>query len=439
MAQEEELPQFPAQKIIESLKSGIPNINSISSINVDIPARKMWFDDVTRDLESYIKSGGSKVRFISGSYGNGKTHLLSMIKQKAKEMQYAVSYVTAECVRMNRYDELYREIMKNLEVKNRQENVFKFLIENKALAIKEEVKEAFEDRNQFELSKEVRRKIKEFAGNLAKSSANFQSAIKHYMTNFVEASNQKDWEAENETILRWFHGEKLPLREVRLFQIYALNDKDNARESIKSLTDIVRALGFAGIIILIDEAERILTQSKTVAQAAYNNIRHLLDSVDGGGEINHAESCYIFIASTVEMLREKNGYQSYTALYDRIKTGLAGEYLGNLINPRAIIIDLENELAQVKIEDLEEIIRKIIRIHGIAYQWEPSEYFDSDVIHEVAQRAFEFRAQKAPLRASVELMVEILDIGQFNPDHLKSLNVRKFVLKSDTIKTSLWE
>lgn len=435
------LNQFTAQQVIESLKSGIPNINSIFSINVDINARKLWFDDISKDMNGYIKNGGSKVRFINGRYGNGKTHILSMIKYESKKLNYVVSYVSAECVKLSRYDELYREIIKNLETKDRQENVFKFLIENYVIGIKKRLEHEYDDEeDQMGFSKELKRRIKEFTGKLTKSSANFQSALKHYMVNFIEAPTQKDWESENETILRWFNGEKIPLKDLRPFQIYALNDKDNARESIKALSDILKIMGFSGIIVLIDEAERILTQSKTVAQTAYNNIRHLLDSVDGGGEINHAESCYIFIASTPEMLNEKNGYQSYTALYDRIKPGLAAKsFSKDLINPRAIIVDLENDNAQVKVEDLEKIINKIITIHSIAYEWEPEKIIKEGTVSQIAKRAYDYSEQKAPLRATVEMMVEMLDIGQNNNEYLKNFNPKDYSFKPDNVTSSLWD
>jgi len=431
------LTEFQSQEIIESLKSGIPNISAVSYINVDIAARKLWFDDIVNNLENFIKKGGSKVRFINGQYGNGKTHLLSMIKHKAKELNYAVSYVNAEDIKLSRYDELYKGIIKYLETKDNKDNVFKILIEKFSLKIKQDVEKQFDDSDdQSEYHKEIKRKIKDFLSKLTKCSANFQSALKNYMINYIEAPNEKDWENENETILRWFSGEKLPLKEIRAFQIYALNDKDNARESIKAVIDILKNIGYSGLVILVDEAERILSQSPTVSKNAYNNIRHILDSADGGGEINHAESCYIFIASTPEMLDDKKGYKSYPALYDRIKQGLASKTFENLINPRANIVDLEKDEAQVQEENLIEIMDKIIKIHSIAYDWIPPEKIISKrSIKELAKKSYNIRSQMAPLRATVKMMVEILDIAQSHP----SFEPNDYILKPDTQEIKLWD
>jgi len=429
-----------AENIINSLRSGIPNINSIMHINVDITARKQWLDDIKRDLDSYIKNGYSKVRFINGRYGNGKTHLMNLIKHYAKDLNYVVSSISAESVRLNRYDELYSAIIKNLEIKDRTQNVFKYLIENFVITKKHDLEEKHGTDDQDRIVKDTKTLIKHFTDGLNKSSYNFKNALLKYMNNFIEASPNDDWQVNNETIMRWFHGEKLPSKDIRCYNIYALNDKDNSRDSIKSLCDIVVNLGFNGLLILIDEAERILSQSINVAKNANNNIRHILDSVDGGAEANPSEYCYILIASTPEMMSDKEkGFRSYTALWDRISNGLSGDQFSEYINPKAIIVDLEHAKAQVKIEDLDKILRKIIQIHGKAFTWDAEKIFNERIVSTISKKAYDSIKQNSPLRTAVRRIIEILDLTFNDNSFINTFDASSYNFKPDAPKYSKWD
>lgn len=429
-----------AENIIVSLRAGTPNINSIIHINVDIEARKAWLDDVKRDLDKYIMNGYSKVRFIKGDYGVGKTHSMSLIMHYARENNYAVSYISADQVRLNRYDEIFSAIVRNLEIKGRKENTLKFLLENFVNKTRRELESRHGLNDQDFIVSETKKRISEFIEQMQKTTYDFKNAMLNYMFNFLEMPSGKDWQTDNENVLRWFSGMKVPLKELKELRIYSLNDKDNSRDSIKSLADIIVNFGFKGMLIVIDEAEQVLYQSTNAAKMANNNIRHILDSVDGGGETHYAERCYILVASTAEMMSNpEKGFKSYTALWDRIGSVLNEPQFAEFINPRSIIIDLDHQKAKVTQADLKKIIDNIIRIHAIAYEWEPGRVINEKIIEGITKKAFDLLKRNTPLRASVKMIIEILDLTNNDNSFIKKFDPSGYVFKPERQNYSKWD
>jgi hypothetical protein len=77
-----ELKPFQARAIIEELRKGSVPVEYVPVFTV---GRQKWLAYIEDDLENYIAEGGAKVRFISGDYGDGKTHFMSVIRHLARK------------------------------------------------------------------------------------------------------------------------------------------------------------------------------------------------------------------------------------------------------------------------------------------------------------------------------------------------------------------
>ncbi len=86
----EQLQPFEARSIIEELRKGSVPIEYVPLFTV---GRRNWLEFIEDDLEHYISQGGTKVRFISGDYGDGKTHFMSLVRHLAMVKGFAVSFV----------------------------------------------------------------------------------------------------------------------------------------------------------------------------------------------------------------------------------------------------------------------------------------------------------------------------------------------------------
>ena len=99
-----------AERIIESLRYGVPPVGHIRAFTVGR-------DDELQRLERSLDGSGALL--IRANYGAGKTHLLRIIREMALEAGFAVSLVTVraqEGVRFNRMDTIFGAVCQEMEV-----------------------------------------------------------------------------------------------------------------------------------------------------------------------------------------------------------------------------------------------------------------------------------------------------------------------------------
>src|SRR4029453_14416683 len=108
----EQLQPVEARTIIEHLRRGSVPVEQGPRFTV---GRGGWLGIIEDDLAHYIGAGGTKVRFLNGDYGDGKTHFLSVIQHMVQQARFAVSFVvlTRE-VPMHKFELVYREIVSRL-------------------------------------------------------------------------------------------------------------------------------------------------------------------------------------------------------------------------------------------------------------------------------------------------------------------------------------
>src|SRR5918996_5587570 len=108
----QDLKAVEARAIMESLRRGSVPVEQVPYFTV---GRERWLSLIEDDLTQYIAAGGTKVRFLNGDYGDGKTHFLSVIQHLVRRENFAVSFVvlTRE-VPMHKFELVYREIAAQL-------------------------------------------------------------------------------------------------------------------------------------------------------------------------------------------------------------------------------------------------------------------------------------------------------------------------------------
>ncbi|MBP9599427.1 MAG: DUF2791 family P-loop domain-containing protein, partial [Desulfobacter sp.] len=108
-----ELEPFQARSIIEELRKGSVPVEYVPVFTV---GRQKWLSYIEDDLENYIAQGGAKVRFISGDYGDGKTHFMSVVRLLAMEKGFAVSFVVlTRDVPIHKFETVYQSIVRQLQ------------------------------------------------------------------------------------------------------------------------------------------------------------------------------------------------------------------------------------------------------------------------------------------------------------------------------------
>src|SRR6266511_2040072 len=110
MAAIETLETEIAEAIVEKLRNGIPPRRYVSLYSV---GEDEFLDGVRRrHLES--ASGAGRIRFISGSWGAGKTHFLRLLREKAFAANYLVATVelSRDETPFNKFEEVFYRIIR---------------------------------------------------------------------------------------------------------------------------------------------------------------------------------------------------------------------------------------------------------------------------------------------------------------------------------------
>lgn len=388
------LKPFQTRAIIEELRKGTVPMEYVHLFTV---GRKKWFSFIEDDFDNYISQGGSKVRFISGDYGDGKTHFMSLTRHLAMEKNFAVSFVilTRE-VPIHKFEIVYQTIVRQLKgcfkgigIRNMLEAWLDDLdsMENKDKNLKRE-----DNRNI--LAAELR--------DIQGMDINFANGLIALVNNRF-ASIKDDMEDNRETdleiLMHWFEGGKVTKKELKLFQIYEFLNKTNSRQLLNSLILFLRYTGHKGLILLMDEMETVMALSTSIRNAAYENVRLLIDNSES------SEYIHIFFSIIPEILNAEKGFKSYDALWSRIRS--IGD--STSLNYRGVLIDIHR--TPLKTQELIELGRTLRTIHGNSYRWDAKNLVTDKLLQDICtnQKRMGILSE---VRLYVKQVIRILDMAE---------------------------
>jgi hypothetical protein len=403
------LEPFQARAIIEQLRKGSVPIDYVPLFTV---GRQNWLTFIEDDLAHYIGKGGSKVRFISGDYGDGKTHFMSVIRHLAMEKGFAASFVvlTRE-VPIHKFETVYQTIVRQLQgdfqgigIRNMLEAWLAKLAmtsinaqkdgAQKDGAPKKEVQNDEAQKNRVELAELFR--------NIPGMDINFANALAALVNNrFAPLSGQEEEkrDADHEILLHWFEGGKVTKRELKPFQIYEFLNKANSKQFMNSLILFLRHMGHQGLILLMDEMETVVGQSASIRNAAYENVRLLIDNSES------SQYLHIFFSIIPDMLISEKGFKSYDALWSRIRS--IGE--SKKLNYRGVLVDIHQ--TPLKTDELVDLGRCLRTIHGIAYRWDSSVLVSDELIEKICSNQKRMGVI-SEVRLFIKQLINILDMAE---------------------------
>ena len=389
-----DLKAFEARAVIEDLRKGSVPIDYVPSFTV---GRQRWLTFVEEDLDHYIAEGGAKVRFINGDYGDGKTHFMSVVRHLALQKGFAVSFVvlTRE-VPIHKFEVVYQTIVRQLRGTFEGAGI-RGLVDTWADSLAPEL--ANQDGSSFQerltaLSEELRA--------LPGMDLNFANAlvglVNHRFGLVGESEAAEERLQAREVLYQWFEGSRVAKRELKPFQIFETLSKTNSKRLLGSLIAFLRYRGYQGLILLMDELETVIAQSASIRNAAYENVRLLIDNTE------HAQYLHIFFSIIPDVILSEKGFKSYDALWSRVRS--IGE--GKRLNYRSVLIDLHR--TPLKTEELIALGQTLRRIHETAYRWDGAAVTD-ELIEKVcaAQKRMGLLSE---VRLFVKQIIRILDMAE---------------------------
>jgi hypothetical protein len=318
-----ELTVKDARRIIDALRKGVPAPEGTAYYSV---GRDDLLEGVAGDLKA-VGSGKSLVRFLNADIGQGKTHVLYLLREFAFANDFAVSIVTLSQNSCPLYDFMmvYNQVMWGLRTDDQRQkpalsNIIDRWIEDIRVLDPARVRQIVER----ELPRDLR----------------------GIMAAYVDATNLfRPNETNRQLILKYLGGEKMLLSETRRLGISFRLDSGNALQILSEMATAIRYIGFKGICILFDEAEAIHSFARlSQKDQAYANLQQIIH------QSQRFPHCYFLYATTPSF------FDSYGSGWFARQSGL----------------DTMLELEPLSVEERQAIGSKVAKVYARAMGWEAS-------------------------------------------------------------------
>jgi len=309
-------------------------------------------------LKEYIKAGGSKIKFVTGNKGSGKSYLLNLFTQLAKKNGYLTVSFSANEIWLNDFKFIFLEILRQCNLDELMERCSKEIIKELGYDSSQiNPGETFIDylaslrKNDALEKSEIRNQLRKFFKENPRMDNNFSIACSLLCGGVLGHPPLED--NNKELLLSWLTNEKgFRLTALRHLEMSpARITKFNARLMLQSLSELVMVSGYSGLIVTIDDLDVLVEKSslaplhytKMKREDTYESIRELIDDID-----NFKNIMFLFGCSKSLIDNEKMGMKSYQALWMRIQN----EVWNDKINKFSDIIDMNEVARQVYTPDL---------------------------------------------------------------------------------------
>ena len=286
-------------------------------------------------FQEYIRDGGSKIKFITGRPGSGKTHFLKLMTAVADKENYKTAQFSAKDIWLHDFKDIYVEIFRQCDVMACLAAVSRKVVQQMGFEY-EKIPEGMRfidylsqiDSVDAITKREIRTLLRKtfldnplMDNNFALACSMLTGSILGYP--ILEEQNK-------ELLMAWLEGD----RSIKLSQLRALDfhpsriTKYNARHMLRSLAELVRMGGHSGLFVTIDDMEILTSRSsleaihytKVKREDTYESVRQLIDDIDSMKNIMFA---YAFDRELLD--NENAGIKSYQALWMRIQNEIVGE------------------------------------------------------------------------------------------------------------------
>lgn len=330
-----------------SLQSGkAPESNSVlQEITVGLDSLTEFL--TKHYLKTYIPEGGSKIKFVTGNPGSGKTHFTLWMRHEAEECGFLTVILSAKEVWMHDFREIYLQILRQCDI---------------AHIVEECAKTAVRRMGHDPAAIPEGKKYVDLLSEMGENDAITRNALRQVLREMFVRNPLLDntfaaccsmltgdilghpvlESGGREILLGWLNGDKT----IKAAQMRSLGinptpiTKYNARHLLRSLGEVIHMGGYQGLLVSIDDMEILLNHgsadamryTKTRREDTYESIRQLIDDIDSMHYV------FFLLSFDRELMDDENlGMKSYQALWLRVQN----EIVSTRFNRFADIIDMD--------------------------------------------------------------------------------------------------
>lgn len=356
-------------------------------------------------LDDYIAGGSSKVKFLLGKPGSGKTHTLLLLQEEARRLGYVTFLADARQLRLNKFDSIYQAVLDAVDVPALVAAYCITVVEGLGYpAVNLPPGQDFfswaqeQGRAADSLRREIQEKLDAFYQD---REINHSFALAFTQLCAHQLGSRRLAEEQREVLQEWLRGRPLPARTLRPLKLFTRIDKYNARHMMASFLYLLRLCGHRGFFAAVDNLSALLERGpegrayygKAARNEVYESLRQLVDDFAG------FQGAFFVFAGRTELIHdEKAGFKSYEALWMRIQNEVQGtrpNKFADLFNQDALVKEFFTAEACLELQG------KLNQILGL----------DSCIELEDFRCLVENVSMLSPLRRAVEAIVSQSDPG----------------------------
>ena len=319
------------------------------SVGIDF-IMDFWKDNYLND---YICNGGSKIKFITGRSGSGKTHFLQLLSVEAETLGYIPVSLSAKEVWLHDFKDIYVTILKRIGLMDRLKLIGFEVIRQLGydpLLIPDDLTFVDYLSGIGQLGPVTKREIRQQLEHVFLSDPlidnNFAYACS-LLTGGLLGHPVLE-EPNKNLLLLWLEGD----REAHLSSVRRLGlspnriSRYNARHMLRSLVEICKMAGYKGLVVSIDDMEILVSKdnaedihyTRMKREDSYESIRELIDEIDTLRNI-----MFVFSFDRKLIDDDINGLKSYQALWMRIQNEVESTHFNRFTD----IVDLDLLIEEV--------------------------------------------------------------------------------------------
>ena len=348
-------------------------------------------------LERYIREGGSKIKFLTGCQGSGKTHFSRLLLSKAKEQNYVTVSFSGKNIWLHDFREVYLEILRQCDLERILKECARQIIRSMGYD-PDQIREGntfmdfLSERGEADaISKgEIRSQLRSFFTRNPLLDNSFASCCSLLTGDMLGHPLLEP--GSRDILLAFLHGDKsVKLSQLRAFGFSPSRiTKFNARHLLRSLSEVIHLAGFPGLLVVVDDLEILLKKSssemihygKVRRDDTYESIRQLIDDIDSMRHI-----MFLFCFDRALRDDENYGMKSYQALWMRVQS----EVVSVRFNSFADMLDLDRYSDEVyTAEAVCEMSRRLADVlngNGQGIQRHAYDSFGMDTARDILKRA----------------------------------------------------
>lgn len=401
--------------IFERLRAGVVPERALETFAVGIERQRA---ELGRLLD-LVAEGEGLFKFLRGGYGCGKTFLGRLAVADAQTRGFATSFVVVSDndLRFHRFDELYRKVVSELSTALCPRGALGDILDRWIARVERALVAAGADEDAAGFDEQVQKRLGEEIISLTRGTApeDFVRVLRA-----IFGLKQAGRIAEAGALISWLSGSSnVAAAAKKAAGIKGDIGSQDALDYLHGIVEIVKAAGYRGLVIVIDEAETILRLRQDVRGKSLNGIRQICDAAD-----RYHGLLWIF-TGTPEFFDTRRGVAGLQPLHERIRFLKHGEMV-NLRQPQLALSPFDERR-------LKEVALKLRAIYPAQ---DPSRMeakvtvaFIDRLVQEVTQG---FRGDVGVVpRQFLRQLVDVFDLVDSEPD-FEPMETVKFEMKDPT-------